>query len=264
MAAIGPTIEAVARRLRPPEWRATASACGARHPEWWTLALSAGAWMVVALLASDPFVFPLCSSTSVGAIAGPQAGIATTELASVYVGWLLMTAAMMLPLTVMPVRHVAFRTYAWRRHRAISGFLFGYVAAWAAAGAAVAPLAIVAGALGEGWLAAAFGLSLAVVWQLTPVKRRASLRCHRTIALTSTGWRADADCLRFGATVGGNCVLSCWALMTLPLLVSHGVLAMVCVQAIALHDRYEPRLPATVTTLMLWPIDTFRTVLRRG
>ena len=42
------------------------------------------------------------------------------------VHWLLMITAMMLPLLIVPIRQVAFRSYCWRRGKAIAGFLVGY------------------------------------------------------------------------------------------------------------------------------------------
>ena len=183
------------------------------------------------------------------------------ELAREYIGWLLMAAAMMLPLTLLSVRHVAFRTYEWRRNRAIAGFLLGYCARWAVAGVVLAPIAAAARALevGNSWLIPAFGLALAALWQLSPLKARALRRCHRTEALAPTGWRADANCLRFGARVGTNCVLSCWGMMLVPALVPHSVPAMICAQAISTYERYELR---RWISPVAWQLGALRTMWR--
>jgi predicted metal-binding membrane protein len=217
------------------------------HPEWWVLAISAGAWLIMALSATGSFVPRICYSPSFGPIESSFVRLRvwplSSQLAPEYVGWLLMTIAMMLPLTVFPVRHVAFRSFSWRRNRAVASFLIGYLLVWALVGAALVPVLIAARALegSGGRFALTVGLMLAAVWQLTPSQLRASRRCHRTIALSAAGWRADADCVRFGVGTGGNCAFSCWALMLTPALASHSLLAMTCVQAVALHERYELR-----------------------
>jgi len=211
------------------------------------LAISAGAWLIMALFATGSFVPRICYSPSFGPIESSIVRLRvlpiSSQFAPEYIGWLLMTIAMMLPLTVFPVRHVAFRSFSWRRNRAVAGFLIGYLLVWALVGVALVPVLIAARALegSGGRFALTVGLVLAAVWQLTPLKLRASRRCHRIIALSAAGWRADADCVRFGVGTGGNCAFSCWALMLTPALASHSLLAMTCVQAVALHERYELR-----------------------
>jgi predicted metal-binding membrane protein len=228
------------------------------HPEWWMLAISAGAWLVIVLSMSDSFVPEICSLASFGPIGNSIARLrirpVSAELSSEYIGWLLMTAAMMLPLTVLPVRHVAFRSFSSRRNRAVAIFLIGYLIVWAFAGAALVPVLIAARTLdgSGGRFTLAFGLVLAAAWQWTPLKLRASRRCHRTVALSPIGWRADVDCVRFGVGTGSNCAFSCWALMLTPVLASHSLLAMICFQAVALHERYElrPRVKALTPVLL--------------
>ena len=51
--------------------------------------------------------------------------------------WLLMLAAMMLPLLVPMIGHVAVRSFAVRRERSVRLFLFGYCSVWCAVAAAV-------------------------------------------------------------------------------------------------------------------------------
>jgi predicted metal-binding membrane protein len=248
MTALGMTMAAIPRRLGNfDEWLA-------RHPEWWLFAISAVAWLIVTLRISNSFVPLICSSTPLGPIEISIAGLRASGLLSEYTGWLLMTAAMMLPLTVLQARHVAFRTFSWRRDRAIAGFVAGYLTVWAAAGTVLVPVIIVMRALdanGGRW-ALTFGFVLASAWQLTPLKLAALRKCHRTVALPPAGWRADIACARFGMVMGGNCVLSCWALMATPVLASHSLLAMTCTQAIAVNERYElrPRMKALALILL--------------
>lgn len=124
----------------------------------------------------------------------------------------LMAVAMMLPPAMPAVRHVAVNSLYWRRRRATVEFLFVFVGIW------VAFNLVVLGALERwGWgaspAAAAIVLALAAAWQLTPLKRRAMLACHRARPLPPRGWRATAGVADFGMRHGGACLGSCWAMM---------------------------------------------------
>jgi predicted metal-binding membrane protein len=145
----------------------------------------------------------------------------------------------MLPMTAMALRHVAFRSFRARRPRAMAGFLLGYASAWLA----VAPLYLVA-ALGVHVLGGdsvllplAAALAAAAAWQATEAKRRALRRCHRTVPLTPSGWRADRDCLAFGLAHGRHCVASCWALMLIPAVAGHHPALMLLVGLVAFCER---------------------------
>lgn len=229
----------------------------ARHPEWWMLAISAALWIVLAATASHAILPRLCLA-SAGPIAASVAALRAAEVSSRlgwdFLGWMVMTAAMMPPLVILPVRHVAFRSFRDRRHRAIAGFLAGYLAVWTLAGAVLLPAAIAAAARGatERPVILAIGYLMAALWQLTPWKRGALRRCHRTVALAPRGWRADAACLGFGLRSGGSCLASCWVLMTAPMLASHSLAALAGIQAVMLCERYRrvPR-PRTSTSLLL-------------
>lgn len=124
----------------------------------------------------------------------------------------LMTVAMMVPTAMPAIRHVALNSLYWRRRRAVVEFLTVFVAIWTAFSL------LVLGALSV-WgppaslPAAAAVLALAALWQLTPLKRRAMLACHRAKPLPPRGWRATAGVARFGLHNGAACLLSCWAMM---------------------------------------------------
>ncbi|HEY4329896.1 MAG TPA: DUF2182 domain-containing protein [Phycisphaerae bacterium] len=153
--------------------------------------------------------------------------------------WILMVFAMMLPLVREEMRGVALKSLWARRHRAMAGFLLGYLLPWAVLGIAVMLLR------GEPWIrsygVAAIGFLAAALWQLTPMHASALISCHRTIPLAPTGWRADGDCLRFGFSIGCSCVLSCGFLMIACALTGHGLLAMVGGMALGLLERWSFR-----------------------
>lgn len=149
--------------------------------------------------------------------------------------WVLMVLAMMLPFTRNSVRTVAFASLWPRRHRAIAFFLFGFLLPWTFLGVAAALLR------GQSWsrnsAAPALMFFLASLWQFTPFQKRALVDCHRTAALAPLGWRADQDCLCFGARIGIACVANCWPLMLACALTGHGAVAMVGGMGLGLAER---------------------------
>jgi hypothetical protein len=217
------------------------------HPEWWILTLSAAAWLLVALSANSSFVPEICFSGSLNPVERSLSRLSVwsirSQLGADYTSWLLMTIAVMLPVVIMPARHIAFRSFSWRRDRAMAAFLLGYISVWALAGAALVPILVCARQLDPsgGRLAMTAALVCAATWQLTPWKLRALRGCHRMVAVSGTGWRADTDCIRFGMATGGNCAASCWLLMLTSAMGAHSLLAMLCVQMIALRERYASR-----------------------
>jgi predicted metal-binding membrane protein len=82
---------------------------------------------------------------------------------------------------------------------------------------------------------------VAAVWQLTRTKRRALLACRRTVALPPCGPRADAACIRFGLRQARRCVVSCWPLMLLMLVLPANV-AWLAGLAIVMYAEERTRL----------------------
>jgi len=148
-----------------------------------------------------------------------------------------MVAAMMLPLTLPHVRHVA--RSGPRRHRGIAGFLAGYLAVWILAMLAIVA-ALDAGSRVAGWtVAAGLVTAAAVLWEVAPGRRRLLRRCSRTMPLAPRGWRADADCAHFGVRAGASCVCVCWALMAACVVFSHGPGVMAVLFGVQLSGRYR-------------------------
>lgn len=219
------------------------------HPEWWALAICAGAWLLlvsgVAELEHDH--------------AAMAAGLPQWRGALLH--WLLMVMAMMLPLVAGPVRGAAIRSLWRRRHQAIAAFLVGYVAFWMAAGA-VFIFAVARLRLEHSAVALPAALVLAAVWHLMPARRRALHACHRSAPLAPSGWRAHWDSLRYGWVVGGRCLVTCGVLMLACLLAGHNLWLMAAFTLAGVGERYLPRLPdATPAAVMLalavffaWPL----------
>lgn len=155
--------------------------------------------------------------------------------------WTLMVVAAMVPTLIDPIREVAGRSFWHRRHRAVAVFLAGYVSVWLLFGVVVM--------LSIAWLPADFRLDLvpialviAAAWQLSPVKWRAVMACHRRIALAPSGWPAARDCLRQGWAIGRPCLAACGPMMTVCVL-THDVRLMAAVAAVGWLERaaFRPR-----------------------
>ena len=205
-------------------------ALNANHPEWWVGAVSGLAWCV--LLAS----------------AWPGAGHAHHEMAPNYWQqfghWMLMMAAMMLPLILESARIAAVRSFWWRRHRAIALFVTGYLLVWLLLGIPVALLP-------PSPLLAAASLMVAAAWFLVPVKRRLRLGCHLTIPMEPSGWRADRDCIHFGWKIGVRCAGNCGVLMVACAALGHVVIGMVLIAALTLLERVRPLNAGAVAATLL-------------
>lgn len=196
-----------------------------RHPEWWTFAICGLAWAIM--------LFQGWRSLMHG-------GHHRMSFAQETVNWMLMVAAMMLPLVVYPVQRVAVTTLWYRRNRAIAGFLAGYFGSWLAPGLLIAALR------GSFWAhtasAAALAFAAAACWQRTPWHWRAVSACHGIEPLSPAGWRADRDCLRSGAVTGGACVGSCLPLMLACAFTGHSPVAMAGGMVVGLSSRrFRPR-----------------------
>ena len=194
-----------------------------RFPEYWMLAASAAAWVVLATRAGEHVHHAALHSDAVA-------------------NWrhsMLMVTAMMLPLQIQGVRLTAERSLWPRRHRAILGYLLGYLSVWALA---AVPLAWVFTTLGLshrfGWMeGTAIGFILAAAWLVSPWKGLAARMCHRTVPLSPSGWRADRDCLGWGWISGCGCALNCWPLMLVCWLSGHSFIAMALGFGFARVDR---------------------------
>jgi hypothetical protein len=218
---------------------------GWRYPEWWVVMAAVVAWMFMAGMshphASDTGITPAGMShahtshthvSHTGIILGRGQG--TLEISA-------MVIAMMLPLTLTNVRHVALSSLWRRRHRAIAAFLVGYLAVWIVVQSAIVgtwglltPLI--------GWeTAAGVAILAAALWEVAPIKRQRIRRCHRTVPLAPRGWGAHADCARYGVTTGFSCVTMCWALMVAAVAFSPSILVMTVLFGVQMSGRYQQR-----------------------
>jgi predicted metal-binding membrane protein len=214
--------DAVPLRLRRIGWR---------HPEWWVILIAAAAWALILRHATHAHTAP---------------GVGHTIIATA-----VMVAAMMLPLTLANVRHVALSSLWRRRHRAMAAFLVGYLCCWAVV------QTVIQGTLGFlapllGWtLVAGLVMITAVLWENSPGRKRRLRRCGLTVPLAPRGWRADTACARYGVITGLSCVTTCWALMAAVAAFSHSVPVMAVVFGVQVSDRYQRRPSPVLTSLAI-------------
>lgn len=173
------------------------------RPEWPVALVVVAAWIAVGSLQAI--------SAGTGALAG----------------WALMATAMMGPMALPAVRHVALNSLRARRLRAMALYFAVFVAVWMAFGVvALGGERLATRTLGvDGRLLLAAALTVATAWQLTRTKRRAIYACTRTVALPPLGRKADAGCARFALKQGRRSVESCWALMLVMAAAGHMNLA---------------------------------------
>lgn len=214
------------------------------HPEWWSLGLCGVAWVVMLFHAWQYAGHGIHHRMTIAQETGY---------------WVLMVAAMMLPLLIYSVRFAAFGSLWARRHRAIVGFLLGYLAPWL-------PLGIAAAVFRQAWwthtyAVPAVGFAVAALWQRTTVHGRALAACHRTWPLAPVGWRADRDCLHFGSFIGAACIRTCWPLMLACAFAGHDLIAMSGGLVLGIAERWSRRPPKRALLLGSFAIAGYFTVL---
>jgi predicted metal-binding membrane protein len=197
-----------------------------RRPEWGVLAAAAVGWVVMV-----PIVWG-------GQGSGHHRGAPVAPLALAgqsLLTFLIMTAAMMLPTTVPAVRYIAFASSRRRRQRSVAWFCAGYVASWLPLGLALAVAHAALPAIGVPGMALAIALTAG--WELTPVKRRALRRCHRTYPVRFRGWAADRSAASFGWRHGLTCVVAGGPMMAALMLLGHPVVLTLLVAGVMLAQQ---------------------------
>lgn len=197
------------------------------HPEWWLVTLGIAAWVDTVRTGLAQWEHGLHHRASAGSDPG---------------AWLVMVVAMMLPVIVFQAREVAFRSLADRRHPAIAVFFTGYLAPWAAAGAAAAAARLLPWS-DSPWSVGAL-CAFAAVWATTPVRNRAMTVVYGFApAIAPDGWRFVRDSTAAGVTIGSWCVVSCWPLMLACALSGHDLGIVLAGGAIALVESRSFRPP---------------------
>ncbi len=257
---------AQAARIQEPLLTAEARH-GLRSPTFrWSIAPALAAWSLLLVLSGQDRALTICLSPRPtildGALADIEMRLAAIDPARWAGEWTLMIVAMMFPLLVPMIGHVAARSYAFRRERSVALFVAGYALTWAAAVAIASIVLVVARAgfalSGLASFGGLIGCALAALWQISAAKARAINRCHGTAPLRPAGFAADRDAIRFGLLHGSRCARACLPTMVLPLLGSHGIGAMAIIFAILLAERARrtPQYGLSALVLLLLGLTT--------
>jgi predicted metal-binding membrane protein len=184
-------------------------------------------------------------------------------------GWLLMSAAMMLP-TALPLLAIYGRLVERRSDRALLVTLVvaGYLLVWAAFGLAAHLVdAVLHGAAAENpWLMSHAGmvgaavLAIAGAFQFTALKYQCLDKCRTPFSFVHEHWRGRSvrrEAFALGAHHGIFCVGCCWAIMLLMFVVGTGsvgwMLMLGAVMAIEKNAPWGRRVSAPLGVgLLLW------------
>lgn len=182
-------------------------------------------------------------------------------------GWMLMSAAMMLP-TTMPLIRLFDRMIHPRTDRVMLHILLiaGYLLAWAGFGVAahLVDRALHAGLGGWPWLAAnawapgAAVLALAGGFQFSSLKYHCLDKCRTPLSFLMSHWhgpRPYREALVLGLSHGVYCVGCCWALMLLLFVLGTGSLgwmfALAVIMATEKNHRWGRRIAAPLGGALL-------------
>ena len=168
--------------------------------------------------------------------------------------WWVMMAAMMLP-SAAPMLLLFARVNRTERARErpyvpTGIFAAGYLAAWGGFSAVATGLQWGLGRLGllspmmmttSYWLGGAI-LVAAGLWQLTPVRARASRHCRSPLSFLAHGWRLGGlGAFRMGLAHGTYCLGCCWFLMGL--LFFGGIMNLFWIAGLACFILLEKTIP---------------------
>jgi predicted metal-binding membrane protein len=182
-------------------------------------------------------------------------------------GWLLMTAAMMLP-TALPLIDRFDRAVAARadRRRLTALVILGYLVVWAGFGVVAHVIdAVLHQAvrrsdwlLLNGWILGALILAAAGLFQFSRLKYRCLARCRTPFGFIARHWRGPhplRNALLLGLDHGVFCVGCCWAIMLLMFVVGTGnvgwMLALGGVMALEKNTRWGARVTRPLGAALL-------------
>ena len=183
------------------------------------------------------------------------------------IGWILMTAAMMLP-TTLPLLEIFRRLTVRRpdRSQLMAGVISGYLSVWLAFGITAHSADWLLHQVVErspwletnGWVIGAGTLLLAGGFQFTRLKYRCLDKCRAPLSFIMEHWRGrheHRNALSLGINHGIFCVGCCWALMLLMFAVGVGnvgwMLALGTVMAVEKNMPWGRKLSAPVGLALL-------------
>lgn len=166
--------------------------------------------------------------------------------------WLIMLVAMMSPLLAESINYIWLRSLARKRTIIVTVYLTSYIAVWMIAGFSLIIGSAWMKLVCHDWWFNAFFLTstLAILWQLSPMKEFCLNQCNYTPRISIFGLKALYDCCRYGFISGLWCIGSCWHLMLLPLSADRGqLLLMAFGQILIVYERYLLATKKTTTLI---------------
>jgi predicted metal-binding membrane protein len=231
------------------ETRAWLHTVGRVGPERWVWAVSALGWLVLAAplwtpvpggwqhhsgMSDSGMQMPMHETTS-----GVDGMSWWPELGGHLVMWSAMVLAIMLPLVAWNLRQVGLRSPRGRRTRATVEVAAGWAAVWLGAGAVVSVAAVAEMRAASPALLVAASAAVTIGWQFTRVRQVALARCHRTFA-PPLGRAARRGCVRFGGSLGRDCLVSCWTGMVMMTAANHQLFVVLPIAWLSWRDRRRP------------------------
>jgi Predicted metal-binding integral membrane protein (DUF2182) len=173
----------------------------------------------------------------------PEMQPAAPSLAVSWGWWMLMSAAMMLPVVAVGADRIAAASLWRRRHVAVIEYLVGYLGVWSVFGLAAMGLIAAVWPVGVPAEAPAVALLAAASWQIAPLRKQVARRCARPAYVNVRGWSADRDCVIGGIARGRRCVVTCAPVMAVMAL-AHSVILMLVLTSLLLTERAAGPNPA--------------------
>jgi predicted metal-binding membrane protein len=239
------------------------SAAANRREFLWLMGLLISlAWLILWAWERSPYSRYLSHSQLSGIGASGTAGSIVLPVALYLSGWVLMTAAMMLP-TILPLLQI-FRRLTQRRldrGRLVFAVIAGYLGVWLAFGVAAHSADWLLHQVAEripwletnSWIIGAGTLLLAGGFQFSRLKYRCLDKCRAPLSFVMEHWRGGHEgknALSLGIHHGIFCVGCCWALMLVMFAVGVGnvgwMLALGALMAIEKNLPWGRKLSAPV------------------
>jgi predicted metal-binding membrane protein len=197
----------------------------------------------MAVCAGHSGLSQMAGMEKMGPMTDTHPAVTAMGVGSIWVWWVVMVMAMMLPVAAPSAARLAFDSLWRRRHLAMLEYLIGYLAIWAVFGVGAIWAVFKIWPAGAPWVVVVAVLLAAALWQVTRLRKRLLRRCGGRTFVNVYGWRADRDCVLAGCTYGRRCALICAPVMGVMAL-EHSAILMVAITGLLLSERAPGPNPA--------------------
>lgn len=214
---------------------------------WVPLTLSGFGWACLVYASFQPAGIDLCISRASTASAQVWAAFGAEWAlrgSSMLLAWVMMVLAMMMPIAATHMSVAIARTAPAYKLHVLAGALGGYLGVWLVFGAlylALFALALTAQSLNLGWVGTLCFFALAIGWCAAPMRARALRAAHAVPLFYGGGASHFWAGLRWGIRLAGLCAITCFAVMSAPMLSGQGLMGMILVTHVLLTERHKLR-----------------------